>query len=242
LVFNKDKGKYHAVVNVLGLAYKPDGSVGARFNDTLNIELEKDDWKNFVKIPYHYQNQFDVVPGDYRLTVVLSSGGNNFGKFETPLRIDAFDGNKFTVGGIVLSDSYTKLDQIQTDVDAAILEDRTPLILKGVQINPAVNYKFHQAETLTVYAELYEPLLKSDNPPKVAAGYRIFDKTTNKQIFFSGAVPLNDFMQKGSPIVPFGLKVPLKDLAPGDYHLVLLAVDGANNQAPQRAVDFTVAN
>jgi VWFA-related protein len=242
LVFNKDKGKYHAVVNVLGLAYKPDGSVGARFNDVLNIELEKDDWKNFVKLPYHYQNQFDAVPGDYRLTVVLSSGGNNFGKFETPLRIEAFDGNKFTIGGVVLSTSLQKLDEIQTDVDAAILEDRTPLILKGMQVNPSASYNFHKADNLVLYSELYEPLLKTDNPPKVAAGYRVFEKASNKQILFSGAVPMTEFIQKGSPVVPFGLKIPIKDLAPGDYRLVLLAIDGANNQAPQRTVDFTVAN
>jgi VWFA-related protein len=242
IVFNKDKGKYHATVNVLGLAHKPDGSVGARFNDTLNIDLEKDDWKNFVKLPYHYQNQFDAVPGDYKLTVVLSSGSNSFGKFETPLRIDSFDGNKFTIGGVVLSTNLQKLGEIQTDVDSAILEDRTPLIIRGMQVNPAVNLTFHKTESLVVYSELYEPLLKSDNPPKLAAGYRVFEKASNKQILFSGALPMNDFIQKGNPIVPFGLKVPLQDLAPGDYRLVLLAVDGANNQAPQRAVDFTVAN
>jgi len=160
----------------------------------------------------------------------------------TTLRIDAFDGNKFTIGGVVLSNNLQKLDEIQTDVDAAILEDRTPLILKGMQVNPSVNYNFHKADTLVVYSEIYEPLLKNDNPPKVAAGYRVYEKASNKQVLFSGAVAMTDFIQKGSPVVPFGLKIPIKELAPGDYHLVLLAVDGANNQAPQRTVDFTVTN
>src|SRR5256885_4791998 len=51
LKFEKEKGKYHANVNILGIAYKPDGSVGARFNDTVNLDLEKDEWKEFTKNP-----------------------------------------------------------------------------------------------------------------------------------------------------------------------------------------------
>src|SRR5216684_2345821 len=90
--FNKEKGKYHANLNVLGIAYRPDGTVGAKFSDTVNMDLEKDEWKEFTKSPYHYENQFDAAPGAYKLTVVLSAGGDAFGKFESPLTIDPYDG------------------------------------------------------------------------------------------------------------------------------------------------------
>jgi VWFA-related protein len=241
LIFNKDKGKYHANVNVLGIAYNPDGSVGARFNDTLNLDLEKDEWKEFTKQPYHYQNQFDAAPGAYKLSVVLSSGGDNFAKFEKPLKIDDFDGKKFTLGGVVLSKTIQAVDQIPTDVDATLLEDRTPMIVKGMQITPAANYAFKQSDKVVIYSQVYEPLLKSDAPPRVVAGYSIID-ASNKQVFFSGPIPLEEYIQKGNAVVPFGLMVPLKDLPPGNYRLVLQAADGAHNQAPKREVQFTVAN
>jgi hypothetical protein len=73
----------------------------------------------------------------------------------------------------------------------------------------------------------------------VASGYRIFDKT-NKEVLFTGVIPLDSFVEKGNPVVPFALRVDTKDLQPGTYRLVLLAVDGKNNQAPQRPVEFTV--
>jgi VWFA-related protein len=241
LIFNKDKGKYHANVNVLGIAYNPDGSVGARFNDTLNLDLEKDEWKEFTKLPYHYQNQFDAAPGAYKLSVVLSSGGDNFAKFETPLKIDAYDGKKFTLGGVVLSKTVQSVDQIPTDVDATLLEDRTPMIVKGMQITPAANYSFKQSDKVVIYSQVYEPLLKSDAPPRVVAGYSILD-ASNKQVFFSGPIPLEEYMQKGNAVVPFGLVVQVKDLPPGNYRLVLQAADGAHNQAPNREAQFTVAN
>jgi VWFA-related protein len=240
LVFNKDKGKYHANVNVLGIAYNPDGTVGARFNDTLNLDMEKDEWKEFTKRPYHYENQFDAAPGAYKLSVVLSSGGDNFAKFETPLKIDAYDGKKFTLGGVVLSKTIQPVDQIPADVDATLLEDRTPMIVKGMQITPAANYAFKQSDKVVIYSQVYEPLLKSDAPPRVVAGYSILD-ASDKQVFFSGPVSLEDFVQKGNAVVPFGLIIQVKDLPPGNYRLVLQAADGAHNQAPHREAQFTVA-
>src|SRR5216683_1948169 len=103
--FNKEKGKYHANLNVLGIAYRPDGTVGAKFSDTVNMDLEKDEWKEFSKSPYHYENQFDAAPGAYKLTVVLSAGGDAFGKFESPLTIDPYDGKHFNLGGLALTKS-----------------------------------------------------------------------------------------------------------------------------------------
>jgi VWFA-related protein len=240
VVFNKDKGKYHANVNVLGIAYKPDGSVGARFSDTLSLDMEKDEWKEFTKQPYRYENQFDAAPGEYKLAVVLSSGGEGFAKMESPLQIDGYDGNHFTLGGVVLSSNLQAVDQIPTEVDATLLEDRKPLIVKGMQINPAASYQFKKSQNVVLYSELYEPLLKTDPATKVLAGYRIFDKATNKEVFFSGGQSVNEFTQKGNPVVPFALRVDTKDLPPGNYRLVLLAVDGKNAQAPQRPVEFTL--
>lgn len=241
LNFNKEKGKYHSNVNVLGIAYKPDGSVGARFSDTLDINLEKDDWKDFTKDTYHYQNQFDAAPGTYKLTVVLSAGGDHFGKFETPLTIDPYDGKKLTLGGIVLSTNLQRVDQISTDVDDVLLEDRTPLIVQGMQVTPAAKYQFRKSDNAILYSQLYAPLLATDKPPQVGAGYRIFDKS-NKEVVFTGAIPLDNFVQKGNTVVPFGLKLQIKDLPSGTYRLVLLAVDSAKNQAGQKEVDFTVTD
>src|SRR5256884_8339183 len=50
--FSQEKGKYHANLNVLGIAYRNDGSIGAKFSDTMNVDLEKDEWKEITKSPY----------------------------------------------------------------------------------------------------------------------------------------------------------------------------------------------
>ena len=242
LQFNKEKGKYHANMNVLGIAYKPDGSIGARFSDTINMDLEKDDWKDFLKTPYQYTNQFDAAAGTYKLTIVLSAGGDSFGRFETPLTIDAYDGQHFSLGGLALTNVAQRMAEIPTDLDSVLLEDRTPLVVKGFQVVPSATNRFKKSDNVIVYTEVYEPLLTSANPPKVGAGYHILERASNKEVFFSQAISLNDYILKGSPVIPVGLKVAVKDLPAGSYTLVFQAVDGAGNKAPNRMTYFDLTD
>ena len=239
--FNKEKGKYHASLNVLGIAYRNDRTIGAKFSDTVNLDLEKDEWKEFTKTPYQYENQFDAAPGDYKLTVVLSAGGDAFGKFESPLSIDAYDGKHFSLGGIALTNSVQKLNDIPQSLDSVLLEDRTPLVVKGMQIIPSPTNRFKHTENVVVYSEIYEPLLTSENPPVVAMGYTILERASNQKVFSTGAVRADDFIQKGNPVIPIGMKVKVGDLKPGSYRLVVQAVDSVQNHAPDRTVDFDIS-
>jgi len=146
--------------------------------------------------------------------VVLSSGGDNFAKFETPLKIDAYDGKKFTLGGVVLSKTIQPVDQIPTDVDATLLEDRTPMIVKGMQITPAANYSFKQSDRVVIYSQVYAPLLTTDATAARRRGLqhsRCFQQTS----VLSGPIALEEYVQKGNAVVPFGLMVQVKDLPPG---------------------------
>jgi len=238
--FNKEKGKYHASLNVLGIAYRTDGTIGAKFSDTVNLDLEKDEWKEFTKSPYHYENQFDATSGNYRLTVVLSAGGDAFGKFESPLAIDAYDGKQFSLGGLALTNSALRLNEIPTGLDSVLLEDRTPLVVKGLQIIPSGSNRFKHTDNVIVYSEIYEPLMTSANPPMVGMGYTILERVSNKKIFSTGAQRADEFIQKGSPVIPIGMKVKVDDLKPGSYLLVMQAVDSVKNQAPNRTVDFDI--
>jgi len=240
LQFSKDKGKFHSTINVLGIAYKPDGSIGARFSDTVNLDFEKDELKEFTKIPYHYENQFDAATGNYKLTVVLSAGGDAFGKFESPLQIDAFDGKKLALSGLVLTNSMQPIGQISTGLDSVLLEDRTPLVVHGIQIIPSGTNRFKKSENVVLYTEVYDPLLTAEKPPLVGIGYNIINRITNKEVFTTGAIRADEYIQKGSPVIPIGLKVPLKDIPAGNYLLVMQVADAVGNRAPNRAIAFDV--
>jgi len=242
--FDKDKGKYHANLSVLGIAYKPDGSVGAKFSDQIRLDLEKDEWKEFSKRPYHYVNQFDAAPGFYKMTVVLNSGGEAYAKSEWPLKIEDYDGQHLSLGSVVISNAAQRMEAIATsaDLDAVLLEDRTPLVVQGMEIKPVATNRFKRTENVIMYSEIYEPLLLGENPPKVVFGYNLLDRATNKQVMTTGGIATGEFIHKGSPVIPVGLLVKVSDLKPGQYRLVLMATDGAGRQAPNSTADFDVTD
>ena len=238
--FEKLKGKQHGEVNILGIAYKPDGSVGARFSDTVKIDFDdKKQIDEFLKKPLHYDNQFDVATGTYTFKVVFRAGGEDFGKMEKPLAIEAYDGKKFTISGIALSTEIHKVDQVEAGLDQLLLEGRTPLIASGMQVTPTGDSVFHKGETVVCYVELYEPLNQEGQPPlKVGLQLRVVD-SKNEQKVDSGLVEMTRYAQSGNPVVPLGLRIPVDQLTPGAYKLELIGRDEKGNAAG-RSIDFQV--
>ena len=102
--FEKDHGKFHAELNILAIAYRPDGSVAARFSDNKKIEVEnKKEVQAFNERPYYYDGQFDIASGQYTLKAAFSSGGASFGKVDMPLTVDPYDSKQFGLSGLALS-------------------------------------------------------------------------------------------------------------------------------------------
>lgn len=236
--FSKDKGKYHADINVLGVAYRSDGSVGARFSDEVTLDLEKDAWKHFTEKPMYYDNQFEIAPGQYRLAVVLSAGGQNFGKYETPLAIEPFDGKTFTLSAIALSNDVEPAAGLGGALEADLLSDRAPLIVRNMEVVPSGSNHFKRTESVAMYAQIYHPDLAGPKPPAVKLSYRIVDLKTGESIIGGHDIDTSSFINKGSPVLPIGLKVPVDQLSPGTYRLDLQASDSAGGRTTIRAVQF----
>ena len=237
--FSKEKGKYHSDVNVLGIAYRPDGSVGARFSDVLTLDFEKDELKQFLKNPMRYDNQFPIAPGKYRLDVVLSTGGQDFGRYETPLAIDPYDGKTFSLSGVALSNQIQPLGGIGGSVEAELLADRTPLVTQGMEIVPSGSNHFKKSDSVALYAQVYDPDLASPNPASLQVVYQVVDTKTGETIFSTGGLDVGKFVEKGSSVVPLGLKVPLDQLPPGVYRLDIQAVGVSGERTPIRSVQFS---
>jgi hypothetical protein len=240
--FEKEKGKFHATVNILGLAYLPNGSVGARFSDSLKIDFDdKKQMEAFKEQPMHYENQFDVASGKYNLKVVFSSSGESFGKLEMPLAIDPYDEKEFSMSGVALSKQVRKASDLGTGLDALLLEDRVPLIADGMQLVPYGSNHFKKGDLVAFYTELYEPLLVSaqGGSPVVAFDLRVLDGKTGEQKVDTGLLRVGLPAQKGSPTVPVAGKVPTEALGPGSYKVEIKAVDDAGKEF-KRTTDFEI--
>jgi VWFA-related protein len=238
--FDKVKGKYHADLNVLGIAYRADGTVASRFSDELTFDMEKDEWEKFTKSPMHYENQFSVAPGQYRLSVVLSGGSQKFASYQTPLEIDSYDGKKFSLSGVALSNQFQPVSGLGGALDADLLADRAPMVVRDLELTPSGSNHFKKSDKAALYAQVYVPRLAEPNPPTVKCTYVVMDPKTGKALVGATGMDLATYIQKGSPVIPVAFKLPLDKLDPGEYLLEVQASEGPGDLTQVRTVKFVV--
>ena len=212
------KGKQHAEINVMGIAYRPDGNIAAKFSDSVKKDFDdKKEAEKFAQTPLHYENQFDLGSGEYTLKVVFTAAGAGFGKLEAPLKIDAYDTSQFSMSALALSKAFRKLSADVT-LDQQLVEGKTPLTTGGMQFDPAGVTQFKADDTVAVYFEVYDPLLQEQAPAKpvqLGAVMRIVDRKSGEQKLDSGTVEVSNFVRAGNPVAPIALKVPVNTLTAG---------------------------
>ena len=238
--FEKVKGKQHAAVNVLGIAYTKDGTVAARFSDIVKLDLDNPkEVEKFRQTPMHYENQFDMAAGTYAFKVVFDSGGDSFGKLEMPLLINNYDATAFALSGLALCKSYGPVSPADTNIDTLLLEGRSPLIAGNFKFTPSGYSQFARTDNVGMYFEIYDPALTGEKPPKVVVEMRFLDGKTGAPVTNSGTVPVDTFVRPGNPVVAAGLRLPVSALPPGPYKLELKALDSTGTWA-LRTADFEV--
>lgn len=239
----KQHGKLRATLHVLGVAHRADGSVAARFSESVALDFDDDKrLAAFSATPYHYENQFEIVPGSYTLEVAYDAGDDARGKVQTPLVVDPYQPEQFAISGLVLSRQYGPASDPRLHTDAMWTADRTPLITEGMRIVPSGSSRFKKSDAPAVFVEIYEPLLLGHDPkgaPNVAVSMRIVDRKTGEQKLDTGLLSVKLPEATGSPAIPTAKRVPIDSLAPGAYRLDLEASDSAGKSA-RRTVDFDI--
>jgi VWFA-related protein len=236
--FEKVKGKSHAELNIVGIAYLPDGSAAARFSDTVKLDFaSQKELQAFRAQPLHYEKEFFAAPGSYTLKVAFSSAGGGFGKLQVPIAIQPYDGKQFMLSGLALSKEVHPTSELGSAQDTELLEGRTPLVFKDMRIVPAGTNRFTRSDRVAIYGEVYEPLLAAAAPPIVELRMRIVDSAGT--VKSEGAVRPEIAPDAGATSLSFALKLKLDALAPGAYRADVEAVDSAG-KTMLRSVDFEI--
>src|SRR5262249_54396560 len=142
------------------------------------------------------ENQFDVASGDYSLKVVFTSGGSGFGKLESPLKVEAYDTKQFSMSALALSKKLTKVTE-QSNLDADLVEGKTPLVTLGIQFTPSGETKFKATDSVGVYFEVYEPILQEQEegkrtPVQIGFAMRVLDRASGAAKVDTGGLNAED--------------------------------------------------
>ena len=238
LNFEKQNGKPHSTLNVLGIAYREDGTISARFSDSVDLDFENNNQVDqFKRHPYSYEKQFSMVPGQYSLKVVFSIGTEDFAKLESPLQINPTDDKHLALGGLVLCREFS--NTAGKDSGLSLLVNRVALVSRGIEYVPASATRFKNTDTVGVYFELYEPRLKEVRPPTLQFRIRVVDQKTG-EIKNDSEVMSVSLAKWVDPVLPVGWKIPIDKLTPGAYRLEVIALDTKGETPLVRTTNFEI--
>jgi hypothetical protein len=237
---NAANNKAEHAVGVLGMVYKKDGDLAARFSDRKSFEPPGTPYKNemLVALPTRYETQLELPRGEYDLRTVLSDG-TDFGVAQVPLSVNSYDEKQLALSEIAICG---RLRQVSRELKKDTAKPRgtyVPLVSNGLEITPTANSRFKRGATLGVYFEVYEPQLAGPPPTTVEAHLRIVDLRTG---VMKAVQPINTapYVKVGSPIIPIGRQIEIKNLPKGSYRLEVQAADSRGKTTAWRAVNFTV--
>jgi hypothetical protein len=157
-----------------------------------------------------------------------------------PLAVDKYDQSQLTISSLALSRQYISVANAGTGLDAALIEDKIPLIAGNVEVIPSGTNQFHKGDPALFYMEIYEPLLAAAdpaNPPVVGIRMRVLDRKSGEIKEDTGLMRLDVPKATGSPVIRTAERIPVDKLTPGSYTLEMAAQDGAN-QLALRTADF----
>jgi len=246
--FQKEKGgKLHGEFDLQGVAYKADGTAAARVGDVVKFDFDTQQQVDaFLQMPYHYENQFEVAPGQYTFRMAFTSGSadaQGFGKVEMPLNVAPWNGETLAISGLALSRDAHPAADLAAGLDASLLEGQRPLAAKGTEVTPTGDSRFHAGETAYYYFEACEPLLtavKPDAPlPLIGIRVRVLDRATGQRKSDTGARAASNFERAGNATVPVISTLPIANLPPGAYKLEVSVMREAGDPVTS-TVDFDI--
>lgn len=241
-----------ATIGILGMVRsKKDGTLAARFSSIACCSDEPifgrgqdpalgQSLVEPLVLPARYETQVDLPPGEYDLVVVLSDG-KKFGRFETSVTVDSFEGKELAISSVMLCKRFRDAGETAQEAAAFHLAPQyVPLVSKGVQFTPTGDTSFGKGEPLFAYFEVYEPLLTGAPPAAVQVQLKITNVKTGELKVDTGSRSAGDWIQPGKTVIPIAEQIAVDKLPKGSYRLEVQATDSTGKSTVRRSANFTV--
>ena len=155
--------------------------------------------------------------------------------------MEAFDGHQLAISDIVLGgivrDASAGPREAASVYPAPIIP--TPLVSKDVQFFPAIDNRVTKHTPVSLYFEIYEPLLETETTA-VSFSVKITDLKTNSLVMDTGPMSAANWVLPGNVVIPIGLKLNIEKLKRGSYRLEIQASDSAGRESQWRQATFTI--
>lgn len=205
--FTEKDGKLANTLEVSYVVVDPKGKVRAGNRETVTMGLKPETFKRAMELGFRVQSRFEVPPGRYQLRLAATETGGQTGSVILDLPVPDFTAEPLSMSGLVVSSAFG--GAVPTVGEVPEIKD----VLPGP---PTTARYFARQDELAVLAEVYDN--RASQPHSVDIVTSLLDET--------GRVAYSQAEQRKSSELGGGRggygflgRIPLKDLAPGQYVL-----------------------
>lgn len=223
-------------LNIMGAAYAEDGSIAARFSQTLPITLDKNKEPAFRKEGFRYRNYFKLRPGKYRLKLAVSDESSNLGTVEQMLEVPAMPESGFAGSSLVLTEQSSRMPELIQNLKAQLLEEIDPLTYAGMQIEPSVDNRLPANSPIPVLFRIYNPAGGFDHWNLDA--YAVLQDAVGKEYVTAPFSLQNNMIAAGRTEAAVSLNLAFRDVPPGKYKLIIKVTEASSAQSAMVQTDI----
>jgi VWFA-related protein len=229
----KEDGLLHNDIEISLFASDASGKIKDGARDVLALKLRPQTYEIVSKSMIRVVRRLQVPPGKYSLRIGARDGnGGSVGSIIYELDAPDFSKGPLTMSGIAItSGSASRIPTTSADPNVNEFKDVLPSA-------PTASREFPQADTLAIFAEVYDNLGKA--PHRVLMTATVLTDE-GKTAFTTSDERRSEELQGASGGYGYAVQIPLTGIAPGRY---VLRVDAkattGNEPAVRREVEFRV--
>ncbi len=221
-------GQLAGELNIMGIALGEDGGIVSRFSETMPLLMEKDKEASFRQQDLRYKNHFKLRPGKYLLKFAIADTKGKVGSAEQSLIVPPVVQGNLTASSLILAEKANRLPPLIQDLQVKLLDESDPMIFKGLQIVPSVDYLVPASAAVSVIFKLYNLSGEAEQRNLVARVKLTNEKGESKIL---PPIALNDhFSPTGKAEGVVGINLPFKDIPPGKYRLAIATSEASSNR------------
>jgi GWxTD domain-containing protein len=233
LEFKKELGINRASVNVYGIVVGLNNRILAEFEDVISTEYTDQYFDAGKSKRSMYQKIVSLPPGQrVKIDLVLKDiNSGNTGALSRGLAVPKYDVETLQSSTVILANS---ISQVPTNVDQ--LEQ---YMIGDLKVQPNVKAEYVPGQLVIPYLQVYNATLdQTTQKPSLEITYTVKNvKGTAVQLQDLGGNSI-EFVS-GARVVVIG-RVPLRDVAPGQYTLEIKILDRITNQTLAAETKFLV--
>ncbi|MDE3178985.1 MAG: GWxTD domain-containing protein [Acidobacteriota bacterium] len=230
LEFQNKNGVMHASMDIFGQLSTLSGRVASTFEQTMVLDVPKDEFAAYESHRSVYQHIVPLRPGRYKLTIVLKDDNSgHMGSTAIGEIVPDYPDDTLESSSLILADLLQQVPT--TDVGTG------PFVIGSTKVRPSVGDTFTQSQDLGLYMQVYNlGVNPKTHRPNAEIEYNLMQ---NGKSIFSSTEQAADIKNASSQLT-IEKTMPLKPLAPGDYTVAVKVTDNIKKKTINNTASFVV--